>query len=142
MTKKLTVKQIERELSPDYNQVVYFDPATEGLFTLKRTEGNRVIIGGGCGYYSSAITGLMRYIVCEEYFKTFKPITRESPLLEADKSLSVGTHLAQKIKGWDCVRDDYIFHNIYDSSNIKVLDGETNTLVRANVKKWGLGGLS
>ena len=127
--------EIKKELSPDFNQQVYQDPVTKGLFTFKREELNKIIIGGGSGYYNSAITGLLRYAVSKEYFANFIPITKESSILEIDTCISSKGYIALKVKGWDCVKNDYIFQAIHNSKQLEYLE-ETNLLIKANRERY------
>ncbi len=129
----LTEAEIEKELQPNFSAQVYQDPRTRGLFTLKRREGGKVVIGGASGFYSEAITSLGRYSVSEEYFSNFLPIAKESKKLEQDSLLS---HPALKVKGWDCVKDDYIIKAVLNSNQFEYLE-ETNQLAKANSIRLG-----
>lgn len=132
----LSDKQITRELNPDFSQQVYQDPITEGLFTVKRIERDRVVVGGGCGFYDSAITSLMRYAIPNDYFDRFIPITTDSKMLEVDIAIASGYYQPLKVKGWDCISNNHIQCAVYESDDIQYLS-ETDELVKANMKKWG-----
>lgn len=137
MPKKITsCKQVIEGPRPDFNQQVYQDPITRGLFTFKRTEGDKVVIGGGCGFYSSAITGLMRYSVPKEYFNAFIPIGKDSPRLEVATSIAFKSYKPLKVKKWDCIKDDYISRAIRNSSQLELLSDETNQLVEVGMKEF------
>ena len=63
---------------------VYFDPDLKRLFTVKRTEPDRIVISGGAEYYQDAITNIERYAISKEYFQTCKAIDKTSDLLTHD----------------------------------------------------------
>ena len=100
--------------------LVYQDPVTKALFTFRYRWKGRVIIGGGSGFYDSAIHALYRYSVSENYFYQFTPIRENSPLLTHSKLGSLC------LKNWDCIDNDWVYKNIYNSKDIKYFNGDMN----------------
>ncbi len=126
----MDTKQIDKELTPNFNAQVYYDPQTGGLFTVKRTEVERIVISGMCGYYDDAITDLMRYAISHKYFCKCEKVNKDSPKLIKDDSTN-----SFKIRGYDPIHNDYIFHNVYSNPEFTYLP-ETDELVKANMKRY------
>jgi len=129
----LTKEQIDKALSPDKNMQVYYDPKTDILFTVWRTEKDKVIIGGLSEWYESAITGLFRYAISKKYFDSCQLITRDSGLL-TDHHFDSGFS-TRILKGYGDVHKPSPWHkNIYNNPEFEYLP-ETDELVKENTKR-------
>jgi hypothetical protein len=129
----LTKEYIDKSLSPNEDMQVYYDHRTDILFTVWRTEGDKIIIGGLSEWYDSARTGLFRYAISKQYFDGCQPISKDSDLL-VDYHFASG-FTSKILRGYgDVHKTNPWYKYICNNPEFEYLS-ETDELVNANIER-------
>ena len=119
-------KNKTRELTIDGK--VYYDPRTDGLFTVHKNDGeHRVIIGDVCAFYNDAITGLVRYSISQKYFTGCRLIKPTSQLLTWHEFKTFGDS-ALILKSREGQRTSH--PHVYENKEFHYLNRLTNKCLR------------